>query len=128
MRVTGIDHYVIMTPEPERALEWYRDKLHLEPVRLEEWRAGDAPFVSLRVTDDTIIDILEADRFGENINHVALVVADVDLGELARSEEFDVVLPPSPLFGARGQGLGMYVRDPDGNLVELRTYPDADPG
>ena len=27
------------------------------------------------------------------------------------------------LFGARGTGTGLYVKDPDGNTVELRTYP-----
>jgi hypothetical protein len=30
---------------------------------------------------------------------------------------------PMDVFGARGQGRGLYVRDLDGNVVELRTYP-----
>ena len=30
---------------------------------------------------------------------------------------------PADLYGARGQGRGLYVRDPDGHVVELRTYP-----
>ncbi len=28
----------------------------------------------------------------------------------------------SVLWGAQGYGEGVYVRDPDGNMVELRTY------
>ncbi len=30
---------------------------------------------------------------------------------------------PAQLFGARGVGTGLYIRDPDGNRIELRTYP-----
>jgi len=55
------------------------------------------------------------------VNHVALWV-DADLDVVAASGEFDVVSGPSPLFGAQGMGRGLYVHDPDGNLVELRTY------
>jgi len=33
-----------------------------------------------------------------------------------------VVEGPSPRFGARGMGTSLYVRDPDGTVVELRYY------
>ncbi len=29
---------------------------------------------------------------------------------------------PADLFGARGVGRGLYLRDPDSNRVEQRTY------
>jgi len=29
---------------------------------------------------------------------------------------------PADLFGAKGVGRGLYIKDPDGNRVELRTY------
>ena len=48
---------------------------------------------------------------------------DADLDEIASSGRFDVVRGPLELFGALGQGHGVYVRDPDGNEIELRTYP-----
>lgn len=121
VRATGVDHYVLVCADVEGALAWYRDKLGLEPVRLEEWRRGDAPFPSVRVDGSTIVDFLAGVRTGENVNHVALVV-DADVDELAASGEYDVVGGPADLFGARGQGRGIYVRDPEGNLVELRSY------
>ena len=122
MRTTGIDHYVLHVADAERSVAWYGEVLGLEPERLEEWREGKALFVSLRVDDTTIIDLLQAERTGENVNHVAFVVEDVDLDELAASGSVEVDSGPADLFGARGTGRGLYVRDPDANLVELRTY------
>jgi catechol 2,3-dioxygenase-like lactoylglutathione lyase family enzyme len=122
MRVTDIDHIVLDCADVEKEVAWWRDEIGLEPMRLEEWRHKEVPFVSVRVNANTIIDLFEAPRTGENLNHVALTVEDVDLEELASSGRFDVVGGPSRLFGARGAGLGLYVRDPEGNVVELRTY------
>jgi catechol 2,3-dioxygenase-like lactoylglutathione lyase family enzyme len=122
MRVTDIDHIVIDCTDVEREVAWWRDLIGLEAVRLEEWRRKEAPFVSVRINDATIIDLFAAERTGENINHIALTVEDVDLEALASSGDFDVVGGPSQLFGARGTGVGLYVRDPEGNVVELRTY------
>ena len=122
VKVTGIDHYVLTVADARRSLAWYRDHLGLEPLRLEEWEAGEALFVSLRIDEGTIIDLLEGDRSGVNVDHVCLVVEAIDLDEVATSGEFDIVAGPSQLFGARGIGTGLYVRDPDGNVVELRHY------
>jgi len=122
MRVTDIDHIVLDCADVEKEVAWWRDAIGLEPLRLEEWRRKEVPFVSVRVNARTIIDLFEARRSGENMNHVALAVEDVDLEALAASGRFDVVSGPSRLFGARGTGIGLYVRDPEGNVVELRTY------
>jgi catechol 2,3-dioxygenase-like lactoylglutathione lyase family enzyme len=122
MRLTDIDHIVLNCADVEKELAWWRDELGLEPLRVDEWRRKEVPFVSVRVNAGTIIDLFEAARTGENLNHVALTVDDVDLDALAASGRFDVVGGPSRLFGARGTGTGLYVRDPEGNVVELRTY------
>jgi catechol 2,3-dioxygenase-like lactoylglutathione lyase family enzyme len=124
VRVTGPDHVVLVSPDPERLLAWYADELGLAAERADEWRAGTVPFVSLRVGPTFFVDITAGDRSGVNVDHLAVVVEDVDLDELARSGRFDVEMGPADLFGARGVGRGLYVRDPDGNRVELRTYPD----
>jgi catechol 2,3-dioxygenase-like lactoylglutathione lyase family enzyme len=125
MRVTGIDHVVFNVSDAERAVAFWRDLLGLEPVRLEEWRRGEVPFVSVRISPTTILDLFETARSGVNVDHVALQVEGVDLDELAVSGRFDVVRGPSEVFGAMGIGQGLYVRDPDGNVVELRTYAAA---
>lgn len=123
MRFTAPDHIVLLSPDPERLVAWYRDELGLEAERLEEWRRQEVFFVSMRVSEGFLIDIMQSDRSGVNVDHLALVVEDVDLDELAASGRFEVEMGPADLFGARGTGRGLYIRDPDGNKVELRTYP-----
>ncbi|MGQ0574858.1 MAG: VOC family protein [Pseudonocardia sp.] len=118
MRVLGLDHLVLVSPDPERLIAWYVDVLGLGTERLERWRRGEVPFASLRVDATTILDVQRGDRSGVNVDHLALVV-DADLTALAEAHG---VPGPRSLFGARGQGQGIYLRDPDGNGVELRTY------
>jgi glyoxylase I family protein len=122
MRFAGPDHIVFVSPDPERLVAWYADELGLEVLRLEEWRRGEVPFVSLRVSPTFLIDVFAGERTGVNLDHVALTVSDVDLDELAASGRFEVQMGPADLWGAQGVGRGLYIADPDGNRVELRTY------
>lgn len=122
MRVVGPDHVVLVSPDPERLVDWYVGELGLVAERLEQWRAGEVPFVSLRVSDSFLIDVLRGEPSGVNVDHVALVVDEVDLDAIAASGRFEIEMGPADLFGARGTGRGVYLRDPDGNRIELRTY------
>jgi catechol 2,3-dioxygenase-like lactoylglutathione lyase family enzyme len=122
MRVTGLDHVVLRVADAEVSLDWYQQVLGLEGMRADEWRRGEVPFVSVRVDDTTIIDLLESGRSDGALDHVALVVDDVDLDELAASGTVDVVTGPASRWGARGTGRSLYVRDPDGHVIELRVY------
>ena len=90
MRITAIDHYVLQVEDVERSLAWYRDVLGLQPERLEEWRAGEAPFPSLRISEISLIDLIAAPRTGENVNHVALVVEDGRAGREYRVAAVDI--------------------------------------
>ncbi|GGQ19414.1 VOC family protein [Streptomyces mutabilis] len=126
MRVTAFDHLVLNVADIERSLAFYTGPLGLEPVRVEEWRAGKAPFPSVRVSPTTIIDLITGtdDRpAGTNVDHICLVVEPLDWQEVVDSGVFTVVDGPGKRFGARGTALSLYVRDPDGNTIELRWYP-----
>jgi catechol 2,3-dioxygenase-like lactoylglutathione lyase family enzyme len=128
VRVTDLDHIVVNCRDVERSLAWYTDVLGLAMVRVDEWRAGQAPFPSVRVNDQTIIDLFGTDRSGVNVDHVCLVLEPTDLGALAQSGRFEVLGdgPVDGLSGARGLATSLYVRDPDGNTIELRCYPGDD--
>ncbi len=123
VKVTGLDHIVMVTADVERALAFYSNALGLGGVRVEEWRRGEAPFPSVRIDASTIIDLFPGERSGQNIDHVCLTIDPVDLDQLAGSGAFEVVDGPiDGLFGAQGYARSLYVRDPDGNTVELRSY------
>ncbi|MEI7888500.1 MAG: VOC family protein [Actinomycetes bacterium] len=129
VQVTGLDHIVLRVADAEASVAWYVQKLGLAPERLEQWRGGEVPFPSVRVDATMVIDLLEAkagsEPVGINLDHFALLVPGADLDAVASSGEFTVIRGPRTLWGAQGRGLAMYVADPDGNVVELRTYPAA---
>jgi len=122
LRVVGLDHVVLNVADVERSLAFYCGELGLAPERVEEWRRGEIFFPSVRVDAHTIIDLLATPRTGENADHLCLVVEPVDLEAVKASGRFEVVDGPDIRFGARGNGTSLYVKDPDGNTVELRHY------
>jgi 8-oxo-dGTP diphosphatase len=121
--VTGLDHVVIRSADVGASLAWWSVVLGLPEVRVAEWRRGEAPFPSVRVDDRTIIDLVPGEPSGVNVEHVCLVVRGVSPDVLSNHGRFDVVGGPSTVFGARGEGVSVYVRAPEGTVVELRTYP-----
>ncbi|WP_438489398.1 VOC family protein [Streptomyces sp. S186] len=126
MRVIAFDHLVLNVADIERSLAFYTGPLGLEPVRVKEWRAGKAPFPSVRVSPTTIIDLIKASDErspGSNVDHICLVVEPLDWQQVVDSGVFTVVDGPGERFGARGTAISLYVQDPDGNTVELRWYP-----
>jgi catechol 2,3-dioxygenase-like lactoylglutathione lyase family enzyme len=123
VKVLGLDHIVLNVVDVERSLAFYVETLGLTQRRVPEWRAGNAPFPSVAIDSTTLIDLFAAPRPGENLNHFALVIDAVDWQTVAQSGQFDVVEGPATRWGAQGYGTSLYVRDPDGNVVELRTYP-----
>jgi catechol 2,3-dioxygenase-like lactoylglutathione lyase family enzyme len=120
--VSGLDHLVLNVADVRRSVAWYRDRLGLPVERFDEWERGEVFFPSLRIDEHTIIDLVEHERSGVNVDHLCLVLADADIDALAASGDFEVVGGPADLWGARGMGRSVYVADPDGNRVELRTY------
>jgi catechol 2,3-dioxygenase-like lactoylglutathione lyase family enzyme len=124
-----MDHVVFNVRDVERSLAFYHGALNMAVERLDEFRGGRVKFPSVRVSDDTIIDLFpHTGAHGtdeeQRSNHVCLVV-DGPIEELQcdlRAHGIAIESGPSENFGARGTGISVYVRDPDGNLLELRTY------
>jgi len=120
--VSAFDHLVLRCADVDRTPAWYCDRLGLSRVLVDACRRGEAPFPSVRVAEGTIIDLVAGPSGDGRLDHICLVVEPVDLSGIAASGEFDVVDGPARRFGARGDGTSLYVRDPDGLVVELRHY------
>lgn len=122
VHVVGLDHLVLRCRDVETTLAWYRHHLGLEAERLDEWRAGQAPFPSLRVDATTIIDLVQAEVDGQgHVDHLCLVLSPDDLAAVRAAGELEV-FAAGDRFGAQGTASAIYVHDPDGLVVELRAY------
>ena len=134
-----LDHVVLWVRDPVAAAGFYEKTVGMEPVRLTEFTEGTVPFPSVRLNDETIIDLMPlamAERMkmlpgaagsaGHPVNHVCLALPGEDFDTLrARLEESGT--PVSDIsrdsFGARGHATrSFYFRDPDGNVFEARHY------
>jgi catechol 2,3-dioxygenase-like lactoylglutathione lyase family enzyme len=130
LRVIGMDHIVLWSPDVERSVAFYRDVLGCALERLDEWRAGNVFFPSVRLSATTLIDVFPggAADVGQatprNLHHFCLAVETDDLQGVAEELRAAGVTIEGELgrrWGARGDGDSIYVRDPDGNVVELKA-------
>jgi catechol 2,3-dioxygenase-like lactoylglutathione lyase family enzyme len=129
MRITTADHTNWRVKDLEASFGFYQDILGLEPFGVEEYRRGERPIVSLRVTEDFILHLIPDPEFEPvptgGYDHLALVVEDSqpdELVEYLRSRGVEVEKQFESIIGARGEGPALYVRDPDGYRIELKFY------
>ncbi len=128
MKITGADHTNWRVRDLEASLRFYRDVLGFTPFGLEEYRRGERPLVSLRVTEDFILHLTpttEAFESGTGYDHLALLVEGTERDEFAaylESRGVEIEKKFDSITGARGEGPALYVRDPDGYRIELKFY------
>ena len=128
----GIDHVVLRVTDPEAALRFYCGVLGCR----EERRVDDLGLVQLRA-GRSLIDLVAVDgrlgrvggappgEEGRNMDHLALRIEDFDEAALCAhltAHGVDVGEVASR-YGAEGEGPSLYIRDADGNTVELKGPP-----
>jgi glyoxylase I family protein len=140
-----VDHLVLWVEDPLRSVEFYERVLGFAGVRVEEFRAGQAPFPSVRVGAETILDLMAlataprlnalpgaAGSAGNKVNHLCLAMTRAEYESLrARlgAEGIAVPITMTQSFGARGFAPeAFYFADPDGNVLEARYYETPVPG
>lgn len=135
LTVTGLDHFVLRVRDLDRSIAFYRDVLGLPIECLDEYRAGSRPFVSARVGGQ-LIDLVpdptydaEAGLRSGGFMHLCVRVAgglERDVLPRVRSGGVEVIEEaPMIRLGATGYGPSIYVRDPDGYIVELKEDTPA---
>jgi catechol 2,3-dioxygenase-like lactoylglutathione lyase family enzyme len=131
VKITELDHIVLRVQDVERSLRFYTEVLGLQPERVEQWRAGEIRFPSVRLNADTIIDLFATSQHPiekngiRNQDHFCMVIEPTDMDALkSEFEEIGVEIQTGPgkRWGSHGDGISLYIYDPDDNVVELRHY------
>ncbi|HVN86467.1 MAG TPA: VOC family protein [Candidatus Binatia bacterium] len=130
IHIHGLDHFVLRVRDLERALGFYRDLLGLHIQFLDDYRKGTRPFVSACIGEQ-LLDLVPDPTYDPTAGlsaggfvHLCVRVARPSMAELipllkAHGVEL-IEEQPVPRMGATGMGLSIYVRDPDGYVVELK--------
>ena len=134
LEIRGLDHVVVRVADLHRALAFYRDALgcpeerRLDALGLVQLRAGAA-----------LIDLVPVNSplgragggppapDGRNVDHFCVQLERFDEPDLrAHLEQHQIeVGDVADRYGANGNGPSMYIRDPDGNVVELKGPPNG---
>ena len=131
VKITEMDHIVLRVKDVEESLRFYTETLGLQPERVEQWRAGEVRFPSARLNADTIIDFFASEERpasredGRNQDHFCMVIEKTDMEELKTKFEgigVEIQAGPGKRWGSHGDGISLYIYDPDDNVVELRHY------
>ncbi len=125
----GLDHVVLRVTDLDRARDFYcevlgcRVEVFQRKIGLLQLRAGDS-----------LIDLVPVDGVlgrqggappgaeGRNMDHFCLRVKPFDAGAILAHLRALGVDPGKveQRYGAEGMGPSIYLRDPDGNVVELK--------
>jgi catechol 2,3-dioxygenase-like lactoylglutathione lyase family enzyme len=124
--VTGLDHVVLRCRDPERTQRFYTDVLGLA----EERRIEAIGLVQLRA-GRSLVDLVPGAPSGfegANVDHVCLSIAPASMEAVAAylaERGVETIGEPSVRYGASGYGPSLYLRDPEGNVVELKLPGDG---
>ena len=125
LKLRGIDHVVLRVRDIDVMRRFYCDVLGAEHVawrpefRMSHLRAGSS-----------MIDLVIADAAspGRNMDHFCVGIEASDVAEVRRHLEargVEIAGGPVRVYGARGTGTSLYVRDPERNVVELKVLRDG---
>ncbi len=133
--IRELDHVMLRTNRPDAMLEFYlgfgcTTAREVPDLGLCQLHAGSS-----------VIDLIDVAGFlgqmggaapgpeARNMDHFALAIEPFALDTLHEhfdSIGVDYIDPPVELFGAEGIGPAIYIKDPDGNTVELKGPPNPD--
>lgn len=128
--VERIDHIVFRVIDLERSIAFYGNVLGCHVVK----RRDDLGLIHIRA-GASMIDLVAVDgRLGRNgggapglvarnVDHLCLRVEPFNEPAIVEHLAAHNVSPTGPAeknFGAEGDGLSLYLSDPDGNLIELK--------
>lgn len=133
IQITALDHLVINVSDVHRSARWYHRVLGME-VRVFDPGHGKVPRTSLvfgtqkinlRPHDADKEDWFTADRVVAGSDDLCFLTSATPEEMVAHLATSNVAIEEGPVAkqGARGTLCSVYCRDPDGNLIEIASYP-----
>lgn len=135
IRIREIDHLVLRVTDLEAMLRFYCEVLgcrveqRQEEIGLTQLRAGRS-LIDLVTVNGTLGRQGGAPPGpeGRNLDHLCLRVEPFD-ADAIRAHLSQIGVAPGEVasrYGAEGEGPSIYVKDPEGNVVELKGAPWGD--
>ncbi len=125
IRIAELDHLVLTVNDIEKTCDFYRSVLGMEVITFDEGRKAlkfGGRKINLhqagRVYDPIAKNPIQGSA---DICFITHLKADDVIREL-RSKNVEIELGPVERTGAEGKVNSVYIRDPDGNLIELASY------
>lgn len=130
----AIDHVVLRIKDLGASLHFYCDVLGCTPDKRQE----SIGLIQVRA-GSSLIDLVPLDGVlgkmggagpgaeGRNLDHFALRITQFDEEKIRAhlGRHGIAVVESGQRYGAEGTGPSVYIRDPDGNTVELKGPPTA---
>ena len=132
LQLIGLDHVVLRAKNTARLLEFYCNVLGCtvervnEKMGLTQVRAGQSLIDLVTVAGEIGCEGgAPPGAEGHNVDHFCLRVQEFDATALASYLRAKGIAPGEikERYGADGYGPSMYIRDPEGNRVELKGPP-----
>ncbi|MEX6508594.1 VOC family protein [Jiella sp. M17.18] len=132
LTIDAIDHIVLNVADVERAADWYARVLGMRRVTAQ-FTPGGASRTSMMFGQNKInlrpVSASQAEWFtglqpqpgSDDLCFLTSTPPEEVAAHFARCS-VDILLGPVTRSGARGDIRSVYVRDPDGNLVEVSSY------
>lgn len=128
--IKRLDHLVLRVRDLPRSLAFYQQVLGCTVAR----DRPDLGLVHLRL-GESMLDLIRLDgplgvrggaglaQDNHNLDHFCLRIDPFDEASLLAflaNHQVEVLGPASLNYGAEGEGWSVYIRDPDGNVIELK--------
>lgn len=129
--LAGFDHVVFLVDDMDRALAFYQEVLGCVPgysypaIGMEQLWCGNALIVLWDVTHPGAAGAMPPVPGGRNVDHLCIATGPFEPDALRThlAAHGVAVVQEAVHGGARGVGPAFYVRDPFGNLLEIKGPP-----
>ncbi len=129
MNITGLDHIVLTVGSIARTCDFYQRALGAEVITFGEGRTAlqlGANKLNLHEAGNEFEPKAAAPTPGSGDICLITNAPLAEVEQHLRAQNIAIEDGPVSRTGARGPIMSLYIRDPDGNLIEIASY--AEPG